>query len=292
MDVFVLGGTGTIGTAIIRELGLRSHSVTALSRSTTSDKKLGVLGVRPFRGDLAKPDAWAKLAASHDAIIQVAATFGDDMGEVDERVIKAIIEATGPAKQPIRMLYTGGCWLYGETGDEVATEDTPFAPLPAFAWMVDHGERLLKVPGLSTAIIHPAMVYHEEGGAFERFLSAARDDCRIEIWGDRDTRWPIIERSDLARAYCDLLMLPHLVGHFNAVAQEGVRVEDIAKSIAQAHGGPLEMNVLNTDELVKRHGAWAKGPTLDQQMSSRKLRQTTGWAPAIRDYRSSALVTK
>src|SRR6266571_1847502 len=57
--------------------------------------------------------------------------------------------------QKARFIYTGGCWLFGATGDAVATEETPFRPLPAFAWMVPHLQRVLDTSGIDPVIIHP-----------------------------------------------------------------------------------------------------------------------------------------
>ena len=289
MRVFILGGTGSIGTAILQELIARSHSVIALSRSEASDAKIEKLGATKCRGDLRKPANWIKIAIDCDAIVQVATTFGEDMGDVDKHVIDALIEASTRIAQKPRFLYTGGCWLYGETKNEVATEDRLFNPLPAFKWMVENGNRLLNCQTLSTAIIHPAMVYHAEGGVFELFLLAARENAPIEIWGNKKTRWPIIERSDLARAYCDLLVRPDLKGHFNAVSEEGVCVEAIARKFAAHYENKHKIIILNVDELVQEHGSWAKGPTLDQKMSSKKLRDATGWEPTITDYQSSEI---
>lgn len=79
MRVFVLGGTGTIGTAVVSELVNRNHQVVALSRSEKSDHKLVSAGADLLRGNLSDPTHWADDAISCDAIIQVAATFGDDI---------------------------------------------------------------------------------------------------------------------------------------------------------------------------------------------------------------------
>lgn len=288
MKVFVLGGTGSIGTAIVAELLKRCHQVVGLSRSKASDAKLEALGAQPFRGDLSEPSGWAETAMSSAAVIQVAATFADDMGDVDAKAMSALAHAADSQSEKKRLIYTGGCWLYGETGNDIATEDRPFNPLPSFAWMVRHGEKLLSAPNLSAAIVHPAMVYHaEDGGVFRRFLSAAKAKKPIEIWGSEKTRWPIIERTDLARVYCDLVERPDLVGHFNAVAQEGVVVGNIASSISQAYSSPLKLVVRTVDEVVAENGEWAKGPMLDQQMSGKKMYHCTGWKPLVPDYRIS-----
>lgn len=289
MRVFILGGTGSIGTAIVGELRKRSHDVVALSRSEASDRKLENMGAIPLRGDLREPAAWVDDAFAREAIVHVAATFSDDMGEVDDKVVSALIDRARAAAATRRLLYTGGCWLYGATGDVVATEESPFDPLPAFAWMVENAARLMATPGLATAVVHPAMVYHAEGGVFDRFLEDARQGRAIEIWGSPDTRWPIVHRSDLARAYCDLLERPELTGHFNAVAEHGVRVGDIARTIGAAFGDTLETSIASVEDVVAQQGAWARGPTLDQQMSAAKLRAATGWAPAVVEYRRSDL---
>jgi hypothetical protein len=52
---------------------------------------------------------------------------------------------------------------------EVTTEDTPYAPLPAFAWGVPHSRLVLDTPGILPVVIHPAMVYEPHGGVFGQF---------------------------------------------------------------------------------------------------------------------------
>ncbi len=293
MNVFVLGGTGTIGRAIVTELVGRSHRVFALSRSERSDEKLENLGALPRRGDLAAPEGWAAFAASCGAIIQVAATFADDMGDVDAEAIYAIRDAAADQPAPVRLIYTGGCWLYGETGDEVATEERAFDPLPAFAWMVSHAEELLAAPSLSTAVVHPAMVYDGvDGGVFNRFISSARAGQPIEIWGSPQTRWPLIDSADLARAYCDLVQRADLVGHFNAVAEQGVAVGEIVQTISEVCGSTRDPISVRVDEVIAEHGAWARGPALDQQMSGRKLQAATGWQPHVTDYRQAGVIKR
>lgn len=285
MQVFILGGTGTIGTAVVGELVSRNHQVFALSRSERSDELLLSAGATPVRGDLSEPDGWVNAAVSSGAIIQAAATFGEDMGDVDAKAMKAVMQAAETRRDTTRLVYTGGCWLYGETGDEIATEDRPFSPLPAFTWMIAHAQMLLDAPQLRTAVVHPAMVYDMlDGGAFCNFLSAAKNGRRTEIWGSKSTRWPLIESSDLARVYCDLVERSDLVGFYNAVAEEGVTVGRIASVISEAYGSPIEPMIRTVEEIVNENGAWAKGPTLDQQMSSRKLQSALSWQPRFTDF--------
>jgi hypothetical protein len=57
--VFVLGGTGSIGSPIVRELVKRGHEVWALARSDVSAAKLAGFGAIPVAGDIASPARWA-----------------------------------------------------------------------------------------------------------------------------------------------------------------------------------------------------------------------------------------
>ncbi|WP_157727741.1 hypothetical protein [Stappia sp. ES.058] len=184
-----------------------------------------------------------------------------------------------------KWLYTGGCRLYGETGDEVASEDHSFDSLPALRWMFDHSEMLLNASSISAAIVHPAMAYHEGGGVFEDILASRREPKPVEIWGNPSTRWPLIERRDLACAYCNLLDRTDLSGHFSAVAQAGVRVGDVVSALCAQFSRPYDPATLGVDEVVARFGAWAEGPALNQQMTAAKLKAATGWAPMVVDFR-------
>jgi nucleoside-diphosphate-sugar epimerase len=285
MKVLILGATGTIGSAVALELARLGHDVLGLSRRIDSDRKLTSLGLPFFRGDIREPGRWAHLLDGMDAVIQTACTFTDDMAEVDAGIVDALIAAGHRRVEPLRVLYTGGCWLYGATGDRVAADGDAFAPIEAFTWMLRHGESLLAAPGLSTAVIHPAMVYGENGGAFARMTDDARAGRPIEYWGSIETRWPLIHGEDLASAYALLLAAPDLTGHFNASAEDGVALAEIVAYIAIRHGA-TRFRRRGLADVLAEHGAWAEGPTLDQQMAAEKLK-ALGWLPRHRSFKAA-----
>ena len=53
MHVFITGGTGLIGSAVIAELLRSGHTVGGLARSDSSAAALQEAGAEPCRGDLA-----------------------------------------------------------------------------------------------------------------------------------------------------------------------------------------------------------------------------------------------
>lgn len=283
MRIMLLGATGMIGSAVLNELIRAGHSVLALARSDAAEQSISKMEADVLRGDLLQPAHWASAVNTVDAVIHAAATFSDDMGSIDRHVIDALIGHAMMAEDCVRFIYTGGIWLYGATGDEIATEETPFDPIQSFSWMVENGQAVLGSSCFEGLIVHPARVYERDGGAFSRFLSSAQDKGRIEVWGSLETRWPLVHRSDLAMAY--RLVLEHgVVGEsYNVAAQTGVRVGDIVTAMGRRLGLDREPLVRPVDDVVEEYGTWAVGPTLDQQMSAKKIISTLGWVPQKTD---------
>ena len=69
MRVFVLGGTGSIGSAVVQKLVERGHDVCGLARSQTAAAKLAELGATPVAGDIAAPEPWTERLPLVDAVI-------------------------------------------------------------------------------------------------------------------------------------------------------------------------------------------------------------------------------
>lgn len=280
MRILVLGGTGFVGGAVLSELYRSGHHVLALARSEEAEHRLTGAGAEVLRGDLRHPRQWAGAVREVDAVVHAAATFTRDMGEVDRGVIRALMNACQRSPHRVRFVYTGGVWLYGATGDSIATEETPFNPIPGFEWMVDNGAAVLNASCFAANVVHPGMSYVRDGGAFSRFASP---DHPIEVWGSPDTRWPVVHREDLAHAYRLVLERAPAGESYNVSAEVGVRVGDLVAAAARRHGLRADPVVRTAADVVTEHGQPALGPTLDQQMSSQKISEQLGWTPSHTD---------
>jgi nucleoside-diphosphate-sugar epimerase len=199
--VFILGGTGVIGSAVVRELIARGHDVYGLARSQASAAKLDQCGAKPIFGDLASPERWVANLPHIGALVHAACDFNTDMGAIDRHLLDLLLPALAAQPNKVRFITTGGCWLYGVTGDVVATEETAFRPLPAFAWMVPQLRRVLASSDVDGIVIHPAMVYAAEGGVFRRFAREAVEREAIRVVADEAVRWPLVHSEDLATLY-------------------------------------------------------------------------------------------
>jgi nucleoside-diphosphate-sugar epimerase len=141
--VLVLGGTGMIGSAVVRVMVGRGHELFGLARSEVAAAKLRQSGAMPLAGDIGSPETWAAGLPPPDAVVHMACDFTTDMGAFDRRLLDVLLPALVAQPTKPRFIATGGCWLFGATGDDIATEATPFCPLPAFAWMAPQLQRVL-----------------------------------------------------------------------------------------------------------------------------------------------------
>jgi nucleoside-diphosphate-sugar epimerase len=287
MHVLLLGGTGSIGSAILDELIAHGHRVTALARSERSAARLREAGADPLPGDLTRPQDWAGFVTGVDAVVQAAADFDSDMGGIDRAVLEAISSAASIRDVPLRLIYTGGCWLFGETGSGISDEKTPYDPLPSFAWMLENWRWVSGAPGIAPILLHPAMVWDEEGGVLHRYVEAARNGNAIEIWGSADATWPLVHRRDLAAAYRLALEIAPAGETYCVAAESGVRTGVLADAVAARFGSQAPHTVLTEADAVARHGDWAAGPALKQRMNGAKTSHDLGWKPRYRDCASA-----
>lgn len=279
MKVLVLGGSGSIGSAILSALLARGHEVIALARSEASAGRVAGLGASPLAGDIRAPEPWSGVLTEVDAVVHAAATFVPDMGRVDRRLIEALLDRLGTRERQARLLYTGGCWLYGQTGDLVADESAPFDPPADFAWMVENARRVLGAGQVQAIVIHPAMVYDREGGVFARFIDEAKRGGPVRVVGSEAVRWPLVQRDDLAQLYVLALERGIAGASYNGAAVEGLAVGRIARAMARRYGVPEDPEVIPVAQIVAELGSSAEGTALDQQMSGAKARAELGWSP-------------
>ena len=101
MHVFVTGGTGTIGSAVVAELLGNGHTVLALARSDCSERTLKEAGAEVLRGGLADLDVLRDGVARTDGVISLA--FGRDYSSPDA-LAAAIAEETAAMTTPGEVL--------------------------------------------------------------------------------------------------------------------------------------------------------------------------------------------
>ncbi|WP_328922266.1 SDR family oxidoreductase [Streptomyces griseoaurantiacus] len=279
MHVFVTGGTGTIGTAVVAELLDTGHTVLALARSDASAATLESAGAEVLRGSLTDLDVLRTGAAGTDGVISLA--FGRDYSD-PEALARGIAEENAA-------LTALGEELLGSDRPLVTVSGTPRAPgraateedpLPTDGPVGGRALSVMAVLALasrgvrSSAVRMPRTVREDGRGGFAGLLTeAARRTGVAGYPGDGSQRWPAVHARDAAVLF--RLALERAPGGtaWHAVADEGDAVRDIAEVIGRRLGLPVERV---PDETF---GPFAPIFAADQPASSARTREALGWKP-------------
>jgi nucleoside-diphosphate-sugar epimerase len=140
MHVFVTGGSGLTGPAIVAELIAAGHTVTGLARSDGAAARLQGLGAQALRGSLEDPDRLRQGAKAADGVIHMAfgGSFADpqDLVRRDRTAIQTLDAALASPGKPF--VSTSGTFVM--PAGSVSTEQD--APDPeSIAWFRISGEQ-------------------------------------------------------------------------------------------------------------------------------------------------------
>lgn len=279
MRVFVTGGTGLIGSAVVAELLGNGHTVLALARSGASALAAEAAGAEPLRGCLADLDSLRTGVAQADGVIHLA--FGHDFSSAGA-LAKAVAEESAA-------LATLGEELTGSGRPFVTVSGTPYAPgrasteadpLPTDGPVGGRGRAVTAVLGLaargvrSTAVRMPRTVHNEGKGGFAGLLTDIARRTGVSGYpGDGTQRWPAVHALDAAVLFRLALELAPAGTSWHAVADEGDEVRDIAAIIGRRLGLPVEAVPAET------YGPLGPIFATDQPASSTHTREALGWEP-------------
>ncbi|WP_409184708.1 SDR family oxidoreductase [Amycolatopsis sp. VS8301801F10] len=279
MQVFVTGGTGTIGSAVVAELLASGHTVLALARSDKSAQALTDAGAQVLRGQLADLDVLRTGAAQSDGVISLA--FGSDYS-TEEALARSIAEesaamatlgeALAGSDRPL-VTVSGTPWVAGRA----ATEDDPLptdGPVGGRARSVNALLAMASRGVRTTAVRMPRTVHNEGKGGFAGLLTEqARRTGVVGYPGDGTQRWPAVHALDAAVLFRLALESAPAGTAWHAVADEGDAVRDIAAVIGRRLGLPVES--------VPPENFGPFGPifAMDQPATSVRTREALGWQP-------------
>jgi nucleoside-diphosphate-sugar epimerase len=277
MKVFVTGGTGYVGSAIVEALVRGGHQVSVLSRSEERDAAVKALGASPVRGSLGRLARLADRIAAHDAVVHAAVDYG--LGPpADIEAVDAMLAAARAAARPFGVVYTSGVWVLGET-KRPATESAPVdRPAAAVAWRPEQEKRVLAAASdrVAAAVIRPGAVFGERRGLVSPWFEGAAKEGRASFVGSGDQRWALVHRADLAELY-RLVVERRARGIFHGVDGAAPTVAEAAGAASRA-AGKGAVRAVPVEEARKTMGAVADALALDQVVASVRGAEV-GWAP-------------
>lgn len=173
MRLFVTGANGFVGRVVVAAAASRGHQVLALVRHASAAAAergpLGHPGVEVVRGDLRHYDGWEQRLAGCDAVVHLAASFGD----FDEQWLTNVVATERllghlVAHGPRRLVHVSTFSVYdyealasGATLDEDAPLEAEPRRRDAYAQTKLEQERLVRdaAGALAVTIVRPGAVY-------------------------------------------------------------------------------------------------------------------------------------
>lgn len=280
MHVFLTGGTGYIGAAVLDSLIRSGHHVTALVRDPEKAARLEARGATPVLAELAGPARYLSQAVDADAVVHTAYEGTPRGAAVDKQFLDVILPALAAAGRPRTFVYTSAIWVLGPRPDG-ADETAWLAPTALVAWRPAHEAQVLAAGAgsLRTAIVRPGIVYGGSRGIVSDMLKDALNGL-VRVIGDGRNRWPCVYDRDLGDLYARVVASSEASGVFHAAGDEDERVLDIAEAI-RSHVDPVaDIRFMPLAEARAKMGAYADALALDQIVRCPRAR-ALGWSPAM-----------
>ncbi|MFD7593923.1 SDR family oxidoreductase [Kitasatospora sp. NPDC059812] len=279
MRVFITGGTGLIGSAVVTELLAAGHLVTALARSDASAAGAKTAGADVLRGGLADLDVLRTGAEQADGVIHLA--FSNDFSSPDALARGIAEESAALAALGDTLVGTNRPLVTASGTPLVAgrasTEEDPLpldGPVSGRSLSVNRTLALASRGVRSSAVRLPRTVHNRGQGGFAGLLTGiARGTGVVGYPGDGAQRWPAVHALDAAVLFRLALEKAPAGSAWHAVADEGDAVRDIASVIGRRLGLPVEP--------VPQESFGPLGPVFaaDQPASSAHTRAALGWKP-------------
>lgn len=278
MRVFLTGGTGYVGAAVLDAFVRAGHHVDALVRHREKATFVQSRGANPIVGDLANPDSYFDAMASADGVVHAAIDYSPRGPQLDAVALDTFLT---PLVGPDRFLiYTSGGWIVGPASAP-ADESAALNPAEISAWRVPHERRVLDgaCRGFRTAVVRPGIVYGGSRGIVGDLFKDAANGL-VRVIGKGENHWPLVYERDLGDLYLKIATRPDASGIYHANDEGDERVNDLVAAIAEHVSIRPSIRHVPLSEARKKMGAYADALALDQILRSPRAR-ALGWNPSL-----------
>ncbi|MFZ5824242.1 MAG: complex I NDUFA9 subunit family protein [Bacillota bacterium] len=230
--VLVAGGTGFIGSHIVRELIKQGHRVVAMTRNPERSRSGVPAGVDLRQGDVADAASLERALAGIDAVV-AAVQFpnhpvenprkGYTYVKVDGEGTIRLVEAA--RKNGVkRFVYLSGA----------GTREGQTAPWFKAKLMA---EQAVRDSGIPFTIFRPSWVYGPEDRSLNKFVTFARWLPFIPVVGDGKTRVQPVFVGDLARAVAASIEMEAAVNQVYEIGgPQALTMDEIIRTMLRALG--------------------------------------------------------
>ena len=242
MKILIIGGTGTISSAITRQIAASNHELWLLSRGTRNDELPA--NVKQIIADINNDEAGVLSRLPTEPFDAVC----EFIGFLPEQVERDIRMFSGRTKQYV---FISSASAYNKPVRQyVITEGTSLAnPYWEYSRNKIACEELLmkayRDNGFPVTIVRPSHTYCERGvpvsvhgpkGSWQ-VLKRMMDGKQVIVHGDGSSLWTLTWNEDFARGFIGLLGNPQAIGEaFQIMSDESLTWNQIYQTVADALG--------------------------------------------------------
>lgn len=253
--IVIAGGTGFIGSALVRHFAQSTGQIIVLTRNPYENPFARYPHVRMQTWRTGDLTGWAQVVDGADAVVNCAGasiaglrwTKKKRAAIFNSRVnaTSALVEAVKQARiKPRVILQSSAIGIYGERGAESVNESAPpgagFMSEVVQAW--EAAARGFSDPGIRTVVLRIGVVLGPDGGSLPlmalpfKFFAGGHFGS-----GDQYLSW--IHLDDLVRLHDFVLNQDNLEGVVNAVAPQPVQSRTFFKAVGQVLHRPKWFNI-------------------------------------------------
>lgn len=255
LKIFVTGGRGYKGQAIIKHLHSKGHDITSLDIGWFEAPEINLPGVNDIVGSTL--DIQSQDLIGFDVVLHLAAVANDPSGDINSKLTweTNVLATNNLAYQTVkagveRFIFASSGSVYGVQDVEHVTENVEPVPISDYNKTKWVGERILLsyAKELNLQIVRPGTVC----GLSDRqrfdvvvnlFCEQAVTRKKLLVLGGEQMR-PHIHIDDMCLVYEFLLNNPQQMGTFNT-SFENLSVKDLAVLIADMSGANIEYAASN-----------------------------------------------
>jgi uncharacterized protein (TIGR01777 family) len=267
MRVFVAGGTGMIGTRLVRKLHQQQHAIVLLTRRPDAAKTALGEAASVVQGDPTVAGPWMDSVNDCDAVINLTGEgvfnkrWNDEFKKVlvdsrvrsTENVVAALARnPRRPDGSPKTLVNASAVGYYGPRGDEEIAEDSPpgndFLARLCVDW--EAAAHKVEASGVRLAIVRVGVVLGKYGGALAKLLTPFKMGAGGPVGSGK--QWlPWIHHEDIVGLFVLALENPAAAGPMNGCAPNPVTNKEFSNALGQALHRPA---VVWTPEFLLKLG--------------------------------------
>ena len=278
-EIVITGSTGVIGRRAVRELIAAGHRVTGVTRSARGRERLEGLGASAVEADVFDEASLRRAFDGADTVINLLTHVptADRMADPaawaeNDRVrteASAAIARAADAAGVQRLVQESIAFVYADGGDAWLDEDAPVAGCGVTTTALTAERNARELFGGDTVVLRFGLFMGPDSGSAQAALEAAHGGASVAA-GPPGAYRPTLWLDDAAAAIAAAVRVP--AGTYNVADADPPTNAEIDAALAAVAGVEALRTRPPQDTPLAR----------SQRVSSRRLREASGWAPRMR----------